>query len=82
MQIHTLVTMANRIGQFFESYSDRNEALAEISNHIHKFWDPRMRRELLRRKKYSQPDLPAAGQGQIVRRNYIYDSELCSSDEG
>ncbi|MFZ1608563.1 MAG: formate dehydrogenase subunit delta [Rhodoferax sp.] len=48
MQIHTLVTMANRIGQFFESYSDRNEALAEISNHIHKFWDPRMRRELLR----------------------------------
>lgn len=47
MQIHTLVTMANRIGQFFESYSDRNEALAEISNHIHKFWDPRMRRELL-----------------------------------
>ena len=44
MQIHTLVTMANRIGQFFESYSDRNEALAEISNHIHKFWEPRMRR--------------------------------------
>ena len=25
----------------------RDEALAEISNHIHKFWDPRMRRELL-----------------------------------
>lgn len=47
MHIDTLITMANRIGQFFESYSDRNEALAEISNHIHKFWDPRMRRELL-----------------------------------
>ena len=47
MDIHNLVHMANRIGQFFESYSDRNEALEGISGHIKKFWDPRMRRLLL-----------------------------------
>lgn len=47
MDIHNLISMANRIGQFFESFSDREEALEGISNHIHKFWEPRMRRELL-----------------------------------
>jgi formate dehydrogenase subunit delta len=47
MDIQNLVNMANRIGQFFESFSDHNEALAGIGNHIHKFWEPRMRRELL-----------------------------------
>ena len=47
MDTHNLIHMANRIGQFFESYSDREEALTGIGTHIHKFWDPRMRRELL-----------------------------------
>jgi formate dehydrogenase subunit delta len=47
MDIQNLVGMANRIGQFFESFSDRDEALAGIGNHIHKFWEPRMRREFL-----------------------------------
>lgn len=47
MDIHNLVLMANRIGQFFESFSDRDEALEGIGNHIQKFWEPRMRRELL-----------------------------------
>ena len=47
MDIHNLIAMANRIGQFFESFSDREEALEGISNHLHKFWEPRMRRELL-----------------------------------
>lgn len=48
MDIQNLVGMANRIGQFFESFSDREEALQGIGNHLHKFWEPRMRRELLR----------------------------------
>ena len=47
MDTHNLIAMANRIGQFFESFSDRDEALEGISNHIHKFWEPRMRRALL-----------------------------------
>ncbi|MEZ5701484.1 MAG: formate dehydrogenase subunit delta [Burkholderiaceae bacterium] len=47
MDIHNLISMANRIGQFFESFSDRDEALEGISNHIRKFWEPRMRQALL-----------------------------------
>lgn len=47
MDIQNLVSMANRIGQFFESFSDRHEAMGGIANHIQKFWEPRMRREIL-----------------------------------
>lgn len=47
MDTHNLVSMANRIGQFFESYSDRSEALDGIAGHIRKFWDPRMRQLVL-----------------------------------
>jgi len=39
--------MANQIGEFFSAYPDRQEALDGISNHIHKFWEPRMRLSLL-----------------------------------
>jgi formate dehydrogenase subunit delta len=43
----TLVHMANRIGEFFQAMPDREEALQGVATHIRKFWDPRMRRELL-----------------------------------
>ena len=47
MQIETLVKMANQIGAFFEAMPDHAEAVHGIADHLHKFWDPRMRRELL-----------------------------------
>jgi formate dehydrogenase subunit delta len=47
MHIEQLVRMANQIGAFFEAMPDRPEALEGISNHLKKFWEPRMRRELL-----------------------------------
>ena len=37
-----LVYMANQIGKFFESQR-ADELVPGISNHIKKFWDPRMR---------------------------------------
>lgn len=46
MDIHTLTRMANQIGGFFEAMPDRQEALAGITLHIKRFWEPRMRREL------------------------------------
>ena len=39
--------MANRIGEFFQAMPDRNEASQGVATHIRKFWDPRMRREML-----------------------------------
>jgi formate dehydrogenase subunit delta len=47
MDIDNLIHMANRIGQFFEAFPDRAEARDGIAQHIAKFWEPRMREELL-----------------------------------
>ena len=47
MDIKNLVTMANRIGDFFESMPDPVEAKHEIAVHISKFWEPRMREALI-----------------------------------
>jgi formate dehydrogenase subunit delta len=47
MHIDQLVTMANRIGDFFQSMPDRGDAKKEIYRHLLKFWEPRMRRALL-----------------------------------
>jgi len=47
MDINNLVVMANRIGDFFESMPNQQEAKKNIANHIRKFWDPRMRLALI-----------------------------------
>lgn len=47
MNTEHLITMANQIGGFFESYPDAEEARAEIVSHIKRFWAPRMRLILL-----------------------------------
>lgn len=41
-----LTHMANQIGSFFEAMPDHQEALAGITLHIKRFWEPRMRRAL------------------------------------
>jgi formate dehydrogenase subunit delta len=46
MNVDHLVCMANQIGQFFEAQPDRPQALADLANHIARFWAPSMRRQL------------------------------------
>jgi formate dehydrogenase subunit delta len=46
MQPDKLVMMANQIAKFFATQGDER-ALPQIADHIEKFWDPRMRREIL-----------------------------------
>ena len=41
-----LVYMANQIGKFFVS-EDKATAVANIADHLVKFWDPRMRTEII-----------------------------------
>ncbi|HEX3765213.1 MAG TPA: formate dehydrogenase subunit delta [Kofleriaceae bacterium] len=48
MDPHKLVKMANQIASFFESEPDRAVMLESVAGHLKRFWDPRMRRELLR----------------------------------
>ena len=47
MDTQHLIHMANRIGEFFQSMPDADEAQAGIVTHLHKFWAPRMRVALL-----------------------------------
>jgi formate dehydrogenase subunit delta len=42
-----LIHMANQIGAYFEAEPDRTAALEGIAGHIKRFWDPRMRSEIL-----------------------------------
>lgn len=54
MNRDNLIHMANQIGGFFETMPDHEEALDGIADHLHKFWEPRMRRTLLEALDSSQ----------------------------
>jgi formate dehydrogenase subunit delta len=45
--VETLVSMANQIADFFEPMKDRKQSLSEISGHLKRAWEPRMRRALM-----------------------------------
>lgn len=47
MEIQRLVHMANDIARFFQAEPDHAEAVSSIATHITRFWDPRMRREII-----------------------------------
>jgi len=42
-----LAVMANDIANFFAAEPDRDIAVNSVSNHLKKFWDPRMRRQIV-----------------------------------
>ena len=62
MDIANLVRMANRIGEFFAAMPDAQEAQAGIAGHLQRFWDPRMRREIVAHVEHG-----GAGLSEIVR---------------
>jgi formate dehydrogenase subunit delta len=47
MDTHRLVKMVNDIASFFNSEPDHQVALDGIAGHVRRFWDPRMRREII-----------------------------------
>ena len=48
MDAERLAKMANDIANFFHSEPDHQVALEGIAGHIRRFWDPRMRRAILK----------------------------------
>ena len=46
MQAEKLVSMANQIGAFFASQPG-GDAPAAIADHLRKFWEPRMRAQII-----------------------------------
>lgn len=65
MDEQNLIEMANRIGDFFDSMPDRDEAVDGVADHIRRFWEPRMRRRLL--QALDQPDVSGLQMTAIVR---------------
>jgi formate dehydrogenase subunit delta len=47
VRVERLVSMANDIGAFFNAEQDKAEAAKNIAGHLTRFWDPRMRREIV-----------------------------------
>ena len=45
--LHKLVYMANQIGKFFASQGE-DQAVAGTLDHLKKFWDPRMRAQIVK----------------------------------
>ncbi len=47
MNIERLVRMANDIGNFFKAEPDHATAVNGVATHLKRFWDPRMRKEIV-----------------------------------
>jgi formate dehydrogenase subunit delta len=47
MNVDHMVKMANEIGAFFAAESPKGQASKDVANHLKRFWDPRMRREIV-----------------------------------
>ena len=47
MQIERLVEMANQISDYFGAEPDKQEAVASTASHLRRFWDPRMRKQII-----------------------------------
>ena len=47
MRAERLVSMANDIGAFFNAEADKTVAAQGVANHIKRYWDPRMRRQIV-----------------------------------
>ncbi len=47
MRTERLVAMANDIGAFWAAEPDKAEAARSVASHLKRYWDPRMRREII-----------------------------------
>jgi formate dehydrogenase subunit delta len=46
MEAENMVHMANQIALFFATYP-HDEAIASVTDHLKKFWEPRMRKQII-----------------------------------
>jgi formate dehydrogenase subunit delta len=47
MNTDLMIKMLNEISAFFAGEDDREQAARDIQNHVHRYWEPRMRAQLL-----------------------------------
>ena len=47
MNLDLLIKMANQIGSFFATESQPGKAPADVALHLRRYWDPRMRAQIV-----------------------------------
>ena len=47
MNIERMVEMVNDIANFFASEPDHGVAVAGVANHLKRYWEPRMRKQIV-----------------------------------
>ncbi len=47
MNIDLLIKMTNEIGEFFAGTTDVDAAAAAVANHLKRYWEPRMRAQMI-----------------------------------
>ena len=47
MNIDLLIKMANEIGAYFASEPDTEQAVKDVAAHLRRYWEPRMRRQMI-----------------------------------
>jgi len=69
MNIDLLIKMANEISEFFAGTGDEKEAAAAVANHLRRYWEPRMRAQMLsyyeQRQGAGLSDIAKAAVGQL-----------------
>ncbi len=65
MDVARLVAMANDIAAFFDSEPDKAVAADGVRTHLRKFWDPRMRRQIIEHVAAGGAGLTATAQAAV-----------------
>jgi formate dehydrogenase subunit delta len=47
MNVERMVEMVNDIANFFASEPDHSVAIAGVANHLKRYWEPRMRKQIV-----------------------------------
>ena len=47
MNIDLLIKMANEIGDFWTGVTDPEQAARDVASHLKRYWEPRMRKQML-----------------------------------
>ena len=65
MNIENLVKMVNEIGSFFAGESPPGQAPRDVANHLRRYWDPRMRRQIIAHFKRGGAGLEDLGRSAV-----------------
>jgi formate dehydrogenase subunit delta len=67
MNVDRLVAMVNDIAKFFDAEPDLGAASAGVAQHLKRFWDPRMRRQIIAHYHAGGAGLSDTGRAGVAR---------------